>query len=216
MNKEWSNLQKQVKGLLSKKSTIDEGIVKLIELRSILFEEINNLFSEISLEDFSKQPFVNSNGYESKTIAYSIYHIFRIEDVVINTLINKEEQVFSIKNYQVKLNSPIITTGNELEKEEIAEFSKKINISELYNYAKDVFEHTNESIKQLELVDFKRKFYDEDRNRIVDSNSVEDSEHYLIYYWCGKGIKELLCMPLSRHWIMHIEASLRIAKQLKN
>ena len=214
MNKEWSELQKKVKALLSVKSTIDEGIVKLIELRSVLFEEINKIFAELSIEDFSKQPFINSNGYESKTIAYSIYHIFRIEDIVSNVLINKEEQIFFKNNYQAKLNSPIITTGNELEKEEIASFSKKLVISELYNYAKEVYEHTNESVKKLVPIDFKRKFYDADRNRIVDSNSVEESEHHLIYYWCGKGIKDLLCMPLSRHWITHIEASLRIAKKI--
>lgn len=39
--------------------------------------------------------------------------------------------------------SPIITTGNELEGEEIAEFSKKLNVQGLYLYAKTVKESSN-------------------------------------------------------------------------
>lgn len=31
--------------------------------------------------------FVNADGYHSKTIAYSLYHIFRIEDIVAHTVI---------------------------------------------------------------------------------------------------------------------------------
>lgn len=214
MNKDWSELQKQSNALLTKRATFDKGIAKLLELRDILFQEIEKIFKEISVEDFSKQPLINSDGYDSKTIAYSIYHIFRVEDIVMNTLINGDTQIFFKNDYKVKLNSPIITTGNELKKEEIAEFSKQLNISELFNYAKEVYEQSNNCIKLLEMKDFKRKFLDPDRNRIVDSNSVEESEHWLIYDWCRKGIKDLLCMPFSRHWIMHIEASLRIAKKL--
>ncbi len=214
MNKDWSELQKQVKAFLNRRDTFDEGIAKLIELRNVLFEEITRIFKEVPIDYFSMQPFVNSKGYECKTIAYSMYHIFRIEDIVMNTLINNDTQIFFKNDYKNKLNSPIITTGNELEKEEIALFSKQLNISQLYNYIKEVYEHSNNCIKSLKLIDFKRKFIDPDRNRIVDTNSVEESEHYLIYYWCGNGIKELLCMPFSRHWIMHIEASLRIIKRL--
>ena len=37
MNKEWSELNKEVKILLNKKTTFKEGICKLIELRTLLF-----------------------------------------------------------------------------------------------------------------------------------------------------------------------------------
>ena len=36
----------------------------------------------------------------NKTIAYSIWHIFRIEDIVAHILISEDEQVFSTVNYQ--------------------------------------------------------------------------------------------------------------------
>ena len=35
-------------------------------------------------------------------------------------------------NYQKRINSPIITTGNELVKQQIADFSRRLNLQELY------------------------------------------------------------------------------------
>ena len=85
MNKEWSELNKEAKVLLNKKTTFKDGIDKLIALRSLLFNEWKKAMSDLSIEDYSNQPFFNRDGYESKTIAYSIFHVFRIEDIVLNT-----------------------------------------------------------------------------------------------------------------------------------
>ena len=70
-------------------------------------------------------------------LSYSIWHIFRIEDIVAHTLIVKDEQIFITGGYQKKVGSPIITTGNELQGQGIAGFSKQLNIRALYEYAKD-------------------------------------------------------------------------------
>ena len=43
-----------------------------------------------------------------------------------------------------------------------------------------------------------------------DENAV-----WLIDYWCNKDVRGLIQMPFSRHWIMHIEACLRILNKLK-
>lgn len=107
MNKEWSELNKEVKILLNKKSSFKDGINKLIALRSLLFNEWKKAMSDLSIEDYSNQPFVNRDGYESKTIAYSIFHVFRIEDIVLNTLINNRQQIFIRDDYQYKMNSYI-------------------------------------------------------------------------------------------------------------
>ena len=69
---------------------------------------------ELCRDDFDAIPFMNADGYHCKTIAYSIWHIFRIEDIVAHILISENEQVFFSGNYRERINSPIITTGNEL------------------------------------------------------------------------------------------------------
>lgn len=86
-------------------------------------------------EEFDAIPFLNTNGYHSKTIAYFIRHIFRIEDIVAHTLILQDEQVFFAGDYQRRTGSPIVTTGNELVKQQISDFSKALNLNALYDYA---------------------------------------------------------------------------------
>ena len=109
-------------------------------------------------------------------------------------------------------NSPIITTANELVKEEISEFSKKLSIEELYNYIIDVDTSTTQVLKALTYSDIKEKITDEKRKQLEMLNVVSDDEnaYWLIDYWCGKDVKGLIQMPFSRHWIMHIEACLKI------
>ena len=116
-----------------------------------------------------------------------------------------------------KLKFDSITTANELVKEEISEFSKKLSIEELYNYIIDVDTSTTQVLKALTYSDIKEKITDEKRKQLEMLNVVSDDEnaYWLIDYWCGKDVKGLIQMPFSRHWIMHIEACLRIRdKQL--
>ena len=63
----------------------------------------------------------------------------------------------------------------------------------------------------------KGKISDERRKQLETLNVVSEDEnaHWLIDYWCGKDVRGLIQMPFSRHWIMHIEACIKIRdKQL--
>ncbi len=214
MNKEWSELNKEVKTLLNKKNSFDCGIKKMIYLRTLLFNEWFNSMKDLSSDDYSKQPFINRIGYESKTIAYSIYHVFRIEDIVLNTLIKNGQQIFIRDDFQNKMNSLIMTTGNELIKESISDFSKTIKIDELWSYAKKVYKETNKWLLSITYDDLKKSYSKADEERVKSTSAVAESENWLIEYWCSKDIKGLLGMPFSRHWIMHLEASLRIKNKI--
>ena len=145
MNKEWSELNKTIQLQLKKKETYPNGIESLFDLRKHLMQTIDSFRTELNREDFNAIPFINADGYHSKTIAYSLWHIFRIEDIVAHTLINNDVQIFFKENYQKRIDSPIITTGNELVKEEITEFSSHLQLDELYNYIHDV-KNSTESI----------------------------------------------------------------------
>ncbi len=216
MNKEWAELNKTMQLQLKKKDTFSAGIDTLLNLRGLLMEQIMQFRNELSVDDFSAMPYINAQGYHSKSIAYSLWHTFRIEDIVAHSLIADDEQVLFKGDYQRRINSPIITTGNELVKEEIGEFSKKLSIEELYNYIRDVDASTTQILKALTYSDTKEKVTDEKRKQLEALNVVSDDENacWLIDYWCGKDVKGLIQMPFSRHWIMHIEACLRIRDKL--
>ena len=217
MNKEWSELNKQLQSQLKKQDTFEDGIASLFRLRGELMDTINSFRKELPREQFSAIPFINADGYHSKTIAYSLWHIFRIEDIVAHTLIAGDEQVFFRGGYQKRIGSPIITTGNELVKQQIADFSEQLDIGELYDYISAVRSETEDILRKLAFDMLKQKVSEERRAELMSLNVVspDESAAWLVDYWCGKDIRGLVQMPFSRHWIMHIEACLRIRNNLK-
>ncbi|MCL2218010.1 MAG: hypothetical protein FWB91_13470 [Defluviitaleaceae bacterium] len=135
----------------------------------------------------------------SKTIAYYIYHLVRIEDIVTNTLIEGKTQLFFSSDYL--LNFPVITTGNEIKRDDLIEFSKMLDIAHLKKYAADVFAGTNEIIHNMSFKDSKTKVSAERKANLLTTKTVSDDENafWLVDYWCKKTYAGLLFMPLSRH-----------------
>ena len=216
MNKEWSEQNKRMQSLIRKADTFEEGKEVLFELRKELMDALLSFKGELKREDFDAMPFMNADGYHSKNIAYSIWHIFRIEDIVAHTLVNGDEEVLFSGKYQARINSPIITTGNELIKEQISDFTKQLDIDELYSYIADVKKSTEDIIHNLTYNDLKTRVPDERKGTLKSSGVVSDDVNavWLIDYWCKKDVRGLIQMPFSRHWIMHIEACQRIRNKL--
>lgn len=216
MNKEWSELNKTVQEQLKREATFSDGIESVLLLRQKLMEELYCMKQELRRDEFNVIPFLNADGYHSKTIAYSIWHIFRIEDIVAHTLIRKDSQIFFANGYQEKIGSPIVTTGNELTGQQIADFSALLDLERLYEYSGEVKQSTEKILKELSYRELKRKFTDADKEELkaLGVVSTDEKAFWLIDYWCGKDIRGLIQMPFSRHWIMHIEASLRIKNKL--
>ena len=71
MNKDWSELNKTMQLQLKKKDTFDEGIATLFALRKQLWNTILSYRKELTREDFDSMPYINADGYHSKSIAYS-------------------------------------------------------------------------------------------------------------------------------------------------
>lgn len=216
MNKEWSDLNKTMQEQLKKEAGLQAGIDTLFALRNQLMDTLFSFRQNLTREDFDAIPFMNANGYHYKTIAYSIWHIFRIEDIVVHTLIKEDEQIFFKNGYQKRIGSPIITTGNELVKQQITDFSKKLDLNELYAYILEVKQSTEQIVKKFVFKDLKRKITDERKEILKSLHVVSEDEKafWLIDYWCGKDIRGLIQMPFSRHWIMHVEACLKIQNKI--
>ncbi|MBR5009525.1 MAG: phage head-tail adapter protein [Clostridia bacterium] len=216
MNKDWSEKNKQMQALIGKAAGFGEGIAVLLGLREDLFSQISSIVRTFPPDAFSLMPFAGEAGYHSKTLVYSMWHIFRIEDIVAHTLIARDSQVLFAGGFPEKTGSPIITTGNELKGEAVAAFSKTLDVEAVYDYCLAVKDSTDGLLKSLEYGDLKRRFTDEDKKRLVDSHSVstDPDAAWLIDYWCGKDVRGLIRMPFSRHWIMHIEAMCRIKHKL--
>ena len=217
MNKDWAEKNKKMQSLIGKEASFREGLDVLFDLRGDLFGQISSIVNTYPAEAFFQMPFAGAEGYHSKTLAYSMWHIFRIEDIVAHTLILQDSQVLFADGWLEKTKSPIITTGNELAGEEIAAFSARLEVKALYEYCRAVMNATNAMLESLEYRDLKKKFTDADRERLTGSDCVscDVNAFWLIDYWCGKDVRGLIKMPFSRHWIMHIEAMRRIKDKLE-
>ena len=216
MDKTWSEMNKEIQTLLSKEATFAEAIDRLIEFRGILFGQITQIVTTFPGEAFYQMPYAGADGYHAKTLAYSVWHIFRIEDIVAHEMIAEDRQVLFDQGFSETVHSPIITTGNELSGDAIAEFSKQLDVEQLYRYAQEVAKATDRILKGLSYADLKRKFGEEMIAKLQRTGCVSEDENaaWLIGYWCGKDVRGLIKMPFSRHWIMHIEAMLRIKNRL--
>lgn len=153
------------------------------------------------------------SGFPDRSVCF----YFKRYSTVVTTLIAGCGQVFFWGNYKERTNSPIITTGNELVKQQIAEFSRQLNLGEFQNYIHEVKAQTEKILCALSYSDLKKKVSAERRKELESLNvvSTDESAAWLIDYWCGKDFRGLVQMPFSRHWIMHIEAALRIAGKLR-
>ena len=216
MNKEWSDLNKTMQLQLKKEESWQAGMETLIDLRNQLMDVLLSFKKDLKREDFDAIPFINANGYHCKTIGYSIWHIFRIEDIVAHTLINGDAQIFFSGNYQKRIHSPITTTGNELVKQQIADFSRQLDLDELYTYITEVKRSTEKILKELPYDKLKWKISNERKENLTSLHvvSTDEKAYWLIDYWCGKDIRGLIQMPFSRHLIMHIEACLKIKNKI--
>lgn len=216
MNKEWSDLNKTMQAQIKKRDTYKVGIDTLLHLRDQLMQTMLSFKGGLSREDFDAIPFINADGYHSKTIAYSVWHVFRIEDIVAHTVISGDEQVFFADDYQARIHSPITTTGNELVKQQIADFSRQLDLEELYSYILAVRESTEKIVQGLSYDGLKGKIPEGRKESLKSLHVVSTNETagWLIDYWCGKDVRGLIQMPFSRHWIMHVEACLRIRNKL--
>ncbi len=216
MDNEWSEKNKKMQTLISKEVTFAEGIKLLIELRAEIFEQITSIVKTFPPVAFYQMPFGSGDGNHHTTLAWSLWHFFRIEDIVAHTLILKDQQILFQDDWLDKTKSPVITTVNELDGDAMIEFSKALDIKAVYEYCKAVMESTDEMLAGLQFSDLKKKFTEEDKEKLIKSKCVspDESSAWLIDYWCGKNIKGLIQMPFSRHWIMHVEAMRRIKNKL--
>ena len=162
---------------ISKKESFEKGKETLFSLRNELFGYLKKMKLGEPVENLSKMPFMNSKGYHSKSIAYSLWHIFRIEDIVAHELIQKNDEILFSADLVSKIKSPIITTGNELVKEEILYFSQKLDISELFNYCENVKLSTDSMLRRLAYEDLKMKYDDVDKKRLKKAKVVSENEN---------------------------------------
>ncbi len=206
---------KDLKILFKKENTFKEGINRFLQLHSQFYKAQMSGRKDPTSEDLLwadlneiiLRKAVNEKG---RTIIYGLWHASRIEDITMNMLVMKGDQIYD-KKFKKEINAGIDHTGNSLSANDILEMSSRVNIKALERYRLEVGIKSREIIKSLHFTDLKRKVSKEDIERVRSAGAVDDvpSANWLLTFWGNKTVEGILFMPASRHQVIHLKENYR-------
>ena len=169
------------------------------------------------LQDLQEYEYAIMPTREAETIAWVIWHIARIEDLTMNMVVARQEQVWNA-DWKQRLQTGLEDTGNALTDDEIMDFSKTVCIPELLAYRNAVGRRSRQLVQELTFADMKRHVSQQDLARIRLCGGV--SEHpdslWLLEFWGKKDVAGILLMPLTRHMLLHLNDCCRWKLEIRN
>lgn len=209
--------QKKLKQYLTKEATIQEGIRLLLAQSALLHPSkelgsLNTYEDELWL-DVDETKFRTFSAKDMNSVAWHLWHIARIEDIVVAYILLHEEQVLTKKNYVKRLNLPFTDTGNDYTLEQMKKLSENINLQELRKYRIDVGLASQMAIKQLTPEVIKRKVTGEELKNIERDKNVTQASKWLLDFWGRKDILGIIGMPMTRHILVHLNKAKRQLKK---
>lgn len=214
--KEINNTIKQLKELLKKEETFIQGITDFLTLHKMFYRSTNSdpeseTFEDLLWKDLDETTAMAKLNSKGRTIIYGIWHVTRIEDLTMNLLVDRGEQVYNSGNYREGINAGIDHTGNSLNRQQILTMSQQVDIVQLQQYRDEVGKQTRKLIKNLQFNDLKTKVKQEDILRIFKEGGVDDvpEANWLLDFWARKNTFGILFMPACRHQLVHLNECFR-------
>ena len=147
-------------------------------------------------------------GSKNVPICWQFWHIYRIEDLVSNMLMANGQQIFN-EEWKQRIGSSITDTGNALEPDELAAWSKNINVEELRNYIITVGKNTRRILSGLTLKQIKSMVPEEWVMRILEEGGVTTDFRsvWLLVFWGRLTVGGMILTPMTSHHMMHLPTS---------
>lgn len=211
----------QLRKLLRTKKTFHEAIALALEIHAITHTSVVSssaipTFCDSVLEGLRDVDYRIMPTKKDETIAWHLWHIARIEDVVGNVLMSGQTQIFN-DEWMLKMNVHVKDTGNAMSDEQIKDFSNQVNIQALIHYRNAVGKQTRNILKSLTPSDLKRRADVENLKRIVSEGALLECKEslWLNSFWGRLTFLGLILTPLTRHHMMHLPDSMAIKEYVK-
>ena len=212
----------ELRKLLKSSRRFDQAIELALEIHAVTHTGKVSLsdsptFCDDLLEGLENEDYSIMPTEKDETIAWHLWHIARIEDLVSNLLIARQSQIFD-DDWMDRMNVTVKDTGNVMSDSEIISFSRHVNKQELINYRNAVGCQTCAVIKSLTPSDLKRKPESEYLDRLVSEGGLLDRKGsiWLKDFWGSYTVTGLLLLPLTRHHMMHLPDSAAIKEFIKS
>lgn len=215
-----SEEHKELSTLIRKKNSFRESMQLLLRLHASLHlsvvsgsepNEVDALLEDLTPQEAAAMP--EKNG---ETINWAIWHMARIEDITMNVLAAKKNQVFT-GDIQKRINTTLTDTGNALTQEEIGVFSIQVRLPELIAYWNEVGSRTRAVVSELTSDDMSRPVEKNNLDAVLEAGGVTNHQDsvWLLDYWGSKNIAGLLLMPPTRHLMLHLNDCCRWKSMLR-
>jgi hypothetical protein len=204
-----SEVHKELNKIIRKQDSLEASKKLFLDLHKKLHlsnisegeeNEVDRLFSDLEAWEYAVMP-----TSKDETMAWVIWHIARIEDLTMGILVSGEDQLFN-DEWKMRMNAPIIDTGNALDDDGIMKLSKRLQVDELINYRSAVGKRTRQIVASLQSGDMVRKVTSDaiEKIRLVGGVTMEEDSKWLLDFWGGKDVAGLLLMPPTRHVMLHL------------
>ena len=211
----------KLRKLLKSPKTFDSAIELALEVHAVthtsnISSSGNRTFYDGLLDGLTDGDYSVMPTEKDETIAWHLWHIARIEDLVGNLLIAEQPQIFS-DEWMTKLNVSVKDTGNAMTDRQIIDFSEQVNKQELINYRDAVGRQTRKILKSLTPKDLKRKPGAEYLARLVSEGGLVENKSsiWLKDFWGKHTVAGLILLSLTRHHMMHLPDSVAIKQFMK-
>ncbi|MGI6665642.1 MAG: DinB family protein [Christensenellaceae bacterium] len=216
----WNKKQKRLREIIKKRESFPEAIALIKALHGHTHTQAVYPTQKDSalcalLHDFSPPLKAIMPKKSDVTIAWNLWHITRIEDIVTSILILEQSSLLTTEIMQA-LEIPFYDTGNAWNDAEIILFSDKVNFEALIDYRNNVGLRTKEMLGTLSFEMLSRKVSPVALAHVLQEGGVTSAEDsiWLLDFWGKKDIAGLLLMPITRHQRGHLYDALRLKEQI--
>jgi len=149
----------------------------------------------------------------SNSIAWLIWHLARIEDVVVNSVVRGEDQVLIRDRWGPRVGVAETQIGTGFSDEEVADFSNRLDTGALIDYWVAVHQETQGWLKDapLDILDSKPDL----RERLESAPEVVSQQGgWVLQLWGGQATSFLLRWTVIGHGYLHLGEMQAVRGQL--
>jgi hypothetical protein len=219
----WNEQHKKLRRLLLSKEKNREAIALFLSQHALLHsgkllqdEALGGeaySFADDILDDMTEDQFRRIPQNCEHSVAWSIWHIARIEDVTMNILVAGRSQIMGRDNWLARMKIEFRHTGNLMSEAEVAHLSASIDIEGLRAYRLAVGRGTRELGQKLQPEEVTQKVNPLRLEQLMAEGAVVEEARDLIDYWGKRRIAGLLLMPATRHNLVHLNEALRLKRR---
>ncbi len=177
-------------------------------------QELRAFFERAVLRLVPRELLTVRPGDIGNSIAWLVWHLARVEDVVINTIVRGEPQVLVAGDWQARMRVADERVGTGFEESEVEQLSRSVDVEALDAYWQAVRRATDEWLATAPAGIFDTVPDVRARLSAIPPIAPPKAQEGLIGFWSGRPASFLVRFPLISHGYLHLGEMLAIRGRL--